>query len=176
MLWILDRPDCDLSTGLEIFWLGEGYSQLDPNSSLFGKDMDSAVVGRKAIERMARLTGGRFRFRPPDYAREWIDKGINWDEATRREIEPFMCEIEGDERYPVYSEGVPAQARIAYFEAIGEAVPDWLRDDAAAELAGENLNETEAEMQQRFRAARKDDLRDWIEVFAEVERLKKGPS
>src|SRR5687768_8987992 len=48
LLWILEQPDCDLSTGLEIFWLGESYSELDANDSGRGADRECASVARKA--------------------------------------------------------------------------------------------------------------------------------
>jgi len=174
LLWILDQPQCDRATALTIFWAGEGYRQIDPRHPAYAPGADDHAIAERVLTNWPRYTTSRFEFRLPDYARHIHMPTHGLSPAGLVILQPLLISISGQEPYPIYDAGIPAECKIAYLESNGYPVSDLQRRLLADEFTGRNISPTKAEATERHRHEVQESLTDVEAMLSEVERLRRG--
>lgn len=159
LLWIVDQPTCDKATALTVFWLTEPFYHMDGKCRGRCADHDAHRMVYRILGNWNQYRTARFEFRLPEY----VDRIANFklSKECLEALQPVLINTDGQERYPNYGQGGPAECYIAYKEMIGEPITDLDRETLEHERAGKNLSPTKEDLA----AARQ---KEWEEWFAEL--------
>ena len=176
LLWILEQPTCDKATALRLFWDGECFPQLHPDNRGYAPGETTHTIAHLVATNWERYPTSRFKFELPYYVRHLQRPDWGMSPEGLKALRPLLVHIHGQERYPIYDQGVPSECWITFQEAHGGQVSDLRRQLLAEELAGKNLSATDAEIAERAQRELQESLADLDAMIAHVERIRREQS
>lgn len=174
LLWVLEQRECDKGTALSVFWSCDPYYQMDERHPQYSEGREDNRIAQKVLQLWPQYRTARFKFELPWHTGNLHLPNHQLSPETLARLQPLMISVPGNEPYPLYAEGLPAECRIAYKELRGEPVSQFDRELLMQEQAGSSMSATDSTAAARREQELQESLAEFDEILDEVKRMRRN--